>query len=198
MLALLKDSTEALQAVITALALIIGGLWTYLIFVRRRQRFPRATLQQAVSCRRVAPDYLLLSIDLTVANAGEVLLTLAEASIVVQQVLPALHTLRGAAEQARRTGCEALEVLTWPTLVAREEQWPAGAVEIEPGERHELHYDLLVATSVETVRIVSHVRNRSKRRPLWWGTTLLHDLGATPSAADPRPLALVLPQKYRR
>jgi flagellar biogenesis protein FliO len=47
----IKDIADVIQALFTSLAFIIGGAWTYLLFVRKRQRFPRAKIEHQITQR---------------------------------------------------------------------------------------------------------------------------------------------------
>lgn len=40
----IKDKIETLAHVVTMLAIIVGGLWTYNIFIKERNSFPHANI----------------------------------------------------------------------------------------------------------------------------------------------------------
>ncbi len=39
-----KDLTSIIQAAVTSIGIIVGAVWTYLIFVRERLRFPKVNI----------------------------------------------------------------------------------------------------------------------------------------------------------
>ena len=61
------------QSITTVIAIIIGGIWSYMLFVSRRQRYPRVKIEHQITCRPVSELKLLLSIDVTITNSSEVL-----------------------------------------------------------------------------------------------------------------------------
>lgn len=69
-------------------ALIVGGWWTYDRFIRQREIWPRATLEQLMSHRDLDTDHTLVRLELKIQNTGEVLLELTKARAEVYQVLP--------------------------------------------------------------------------------------------------------------
>jgi hypothetical protein len=172
----LKDTVEALQALATALALCLGGAWTVALFTLNRRRYPRAQLKQQVACRKLDGDWQLVSVELEVKNAGEGLLCLTEAEILVQQALPPTGAVSRSIGLARAAGQRGIELIVWPCIVSRVLTWQRGGLEIEPGESHQFHYDFLVPCDIATVRVVSNLRNSSKRRSLWWSATTLQDV----------------------
>ncbi len=45
---LLKDLADFVQATAVFLGVVVGGLWTYLLFVRKRLAYPRVNLELKV------------------------------------------------------------------------------------------------------------------------------------------------------
>lgn len=77
----------------TITAIVVGGIWAYLLFVRRRQKYPRAALTHHIVHRRISHDELpddkvLLRVGLVIENPGEVLLSLISGETRVQQIEP--------------------------------------------------------------------------------------------------------------
>jgi hypothetical protein len=172
----ITDVTTLVQAAAAVVVAVAGGIWTYATFLRRRQHFPRAELIHAVTSRPAGLGLSLLHVDLRVENKGEVLLSIHEAELCVQQVLPLAVTARDLARRAAAREERGAEVAGWPTLVSRTSRWEPGVVELEPGESHSLASDILISDRVATVRIVSRIRNSHKHRRIWWETAALHDV----------------------
>ncbi len=84
----LTEVLEGLAHLFTVVAIVVGGIWTYLLFVRTRQRYPRANLTHRITHRKVSDDHMLLRVGLTVVNQGEVLLTLGAGETWVQRMVP--------------------------------------------------------------------------------------------------------------
>ena len=43
-----KELAETAQAVATAIAILVGGWWTYTSFIQGREKFPHLTIKQRV------------------------------------------------------------------------------------------------------------------------------------------------------
>lgn len=83
----LEDAMEALSAFFTVVTIIVGGTWTYLLFVRGRQKYPRATLEHGVMHKHTKEHKVLLRVTLTVSNQSDVLLSLVSGFTRVQRML---------------------------------------------------------------------------------------------------------------
>lgn len=177
-LADIKDVADIVQALITSLALIIGGLWSYQLFVRKRQRFPRAKIEHRVTQRAVSAGATLLTIDIIISNPGDVLLSLVEGKIEVRQALPPGTNFLQMLTGSQLTIGRRVEFVDWPALFSYSEDWSGKhIVEIEPGESEQMLYTLLVQAEVKTIYIASFFRNVSKRRKeLGWRLETFHDV----------------------
>ena len=70
-----------------------------------------------------------------------------------------------------------VEVVDWPSLFSRKENWEKRIVEIEPGELEQLHYTILISSAVQTVHLESYFRNTTKRRrQLGWRLETFQDV----------------------
>jgi hypothetical protein len=180
---------QTVQAVVTIGAVLIAGLWTYLLFVRRRQKFPRASVTHRVTFDPVDDQKLLLRATVVIANKSEVLLSINHGMVWVQQVMPWPKI----AAKAPIDGDEAekKKELSWPVLAERRLDDSQDRWEVEPGETEELHLDFLLRRPLDVVLLYSYFRNSKKRlrprvrrpwgifREIGWNTTTLHVLDRT-------------------
>lgn len=74
-LATLKDIAAILQASVTVLAIFVGGFWSYLLLVRKRQIYPRSNLSHTVTWIPLTDRKALVHVCVSIFNAGEVLLS---------------------------------------------------------------------------------------------------------------------------
>jgi nitrate reductase gamma subunit len=82
----MKNILDIIQALFTILAIIIGGIWSYMLFIKRRQRFPRAIVEHQVFHKTLAKDKILLNLTTIITNTGEVLLELEKCVVRIQQI----------------------------------------------------------------------------------------------------------------
>ncbi len=172
--------TQIIEGLLTAAAIILGGIWSYMLFVRTRQRYPRANLKHRITHRLLGNKKQLLVLDIVIENTGDVLLSLASAVVRIQQVLP----IHASLEDSIHTGepvpeKENEKEFPWPLLASRKSKWGKGEFEIEPGESDQVTYDFFLDDELETVRVYAYFENEKKKRrkkPIGWGITTLYDL----------------------
>src|SRR6266702_4870713 len=168
----LKDIATIIQSVATVSAIIIGGVWTYWLFIRKRQKYPRAKIEHRIS-HRPTNGKILLSIDVIISNSSDVLLLLESGKVLVSQVLPPQAELLSILN-----GSPGTEVTDWRALVPlRNPTWKKGELELEPGESQQLPYHFVIDASIQTVLVYTYFRNIKKRgRVLGWELTTIYDL----------------------
>jgi len=54
--------------------IVVAAIWTWLIFVRKRERYPRAELSQTVSFWQISGNRRYVRVKLTIKNIGGVLI----------------------------------------------------------------------------------------------------------------------------
>lgn len=84
----LKDKVETLQAAATVVALIVGGVWTYKLFLEERNPFPHANIEQQISHVVVSKHVNILRVGVNLTNAGTAILLSSGGIIRIQQVVP--------------------------------------------------------------------------------------------------------------
>jgi len=159
-----KNLADALQAVATAAALAVGGVWTYLLFVRRRQKYPRAELTHTWHHALITHDKRLLRVGLSISNIGDVLIPLQHGELRLRQIVPPYPEVMQAATSGKDPVRKDSSEFEWPVVGIREWNWSEGSVEIEPGEKDIYHSDFILDAAIKTVEIASYFENTAKRR----------------------------------
>jgi hypothetical protein len=173
----IKDLTDIIQAILTSAAILVGGLWSYLLFVRRRQRYPRASLKHEITHRTIGDGFVLLSVAATITNNGEVLLSLISAETRVQQVVPPPPELVSAAKDGKDPVTKGEREVRWPLLCSRQSRWEKSQFQIEPGESDSIQYDFILNHEVQTVEVYTYLKNETiRKRNIGWSITTLHDV----------------------
>ena len=175
-----NDAIQALQALVTSLAFVVGGVSAYLAFGRKREKFPRAKLVHGFEVIPIDGNSRVLRVRLEVENIGDTLLEIHSALNRVQQVFPLADTNAGKFYPA---SSDAEPEIQWPMLAERNVTYPPSSREIEPKESDELHFDYILGPEVGVVVIYSYVQNAHKKRRLfskapkeigWMKTETLH------------------------
>jgi hypothetical protein len=168
---------KTLESIVTAGGIVAAGVWTYLIFVKRRQRFPRATVSHQTYHYRLTDGRTLLRVAAKVVNSGEVLVPMRFVRTRVQQFFPLPDHIASLASRAddsvSAASAEDCE-LPWTVLGVREWRIDEGLGEIEPGESEVLHCDFVIHTGVGQVLVYTYVTNHAKHdRDIGWSDTVV-------------------------
>jgi len=159
-----KDVIQAVQSVVTTLAIIIGGFWAYLAFGRKREKFPKVKLVHKFGVIPIDGGRRILRVELDIENIGDTLLEITSVLNRVQQVLP-LADMSGGKFDPQPSQDE--PEIAWPMIDERKLEYPAGHRPIEPKESDALHFDYVLGPDVETVVVYSYVQNARKKRPMF-------------------------------
>ena len=174
----IKELTDIAQSLVTILAIVVSGVWGYWLFVRNRQRYPRAKLTHAIAHRAIADAKVLLHVTVTVHNIGSILLSLVNAETRVQQVFPPPpELLDSIGKGLDPVPAGKTEVEYWPLLDAHVTSFDKGSYEIEPGESQDIQHDFVLDASTQTIVVYSYFKNETKRdREIGWDITTLYEL----------------------
>lgn len=83
-----RNISEAIKNTLEIIAIIVGAGWTYVLFIKQRQKYPRANLAHRITHRSLGNGKLLMNIDATLSNAGAVLIRIVSGELRIQHVLP--------------------------------------------------------------------------------------------------------------
>ena len=170
-------------------ALWVAGLWTYWLFVQKRERWPKACLRHHIRSWPVAGDRQLVRVNLNVQNVGELLLKIRAGFAEVYQLKPWPQELtQSSIDKIKFRHPEGTE-FRWPRLAylsldgkSADEPESAGEYEarefdgydIEPSESEELIFDFIIPAGAELVSVYSRIENAMLgEREFGWNLTTL-------------------------
>ncbi len=169
---------DKVQSFTTIAAILVGAIWTWMVFVRTRQRYPRANIKHCAAHWAIAAEgKVLLRVTLTVSNIGDILLQLRSGVVFVRQAIPP-PTKIIKADDPPHVG-EGFYEYEWPRIGKKCLKWEKGKYEIEPRESDSIACDFIILADVETVVIYSHLENETRKRDgseLGWSFSSTHDL----------------------
>jgi hypothetical protein len=168
----LESWSGIIQSITTSLGILTAGVWSYLIFVRRRERYPRAKMSHSVLRIALADDRDLVRLAVKIENTGQVLLRLETVNARIQQVVPVPAHLSEAIVRDADPISTAETELPWPVL--QERSWSLGpeGARLEPGETEVLDCDFVIPASISTFLIYSHVPNLVAPEVSWDCSTI--------------------------
>ena len=172
----LKTIAEILESCVKSLALVVGGAWTYLLFIKNRQKYPKALVTHDVVDRLLSDQVRLVHVVLNISNAGNVLLSLESARTGLYRVVPPPDQCLAALSESG--SLNEIAEFNWPPIDVRRWQWPKGHFEVEPGERETFQVDYFIEPSIRAIQVHSYFKNRAKQgRDIGWNCSTLVDLG---------------------
>jgi len=172
-----SKTITVVKDILTIIAIIVGAIWTYLLFIKKRQKYPRANISHNVKHVPLVDDQILLYVNVTLTNIGEVLLSLASADVRVNRVLPLSDELSETIGRGEDPVKEGEIEVEWPMIHDRPRKWKEGEFEIEPGESDHLHFEFLLESDIEVVVLYTYFINVKKReRDIGWNLTTVYDL----------------------
>lgn len=169
---------EIIQSIFTVFAIIMGGIWTYTVFVRQRQRYPRVTIKHALEYRKISNELILLSVDIFITNSGSVLLPIVSGRTQVKQVVPPTAELADRLEMSSRETIPdefRRNVAKWDLLCYEVFDWTKSKKLIEPGEVDQVHCEFTIRSGIQTVILYTYLENYTSR-PLGWQLMTVHDI----------------------
>jgi hypothetical protein len=178
-----KDRVETVQAIVTIIAIITGGIWSYNLFIKERSHYPHANIEQKVSHIPLSKDKNLLRIDIGLTNTGSTGLFLKNYIIRVQQILPLItceenkpcieNELNTTLKETKRKA----DKFSWLLLYERDNSYKE-PIEIEPDEKEMMDFEFVIHSRVKAVRVYSYFQNESKtndNKTIGWDTSAIYD-----------------------
>jgi len=183
---IIQALATVVQAFATLAALALGGAWTVWLYVNRRERYPRASIEHLVTHKPLGGGKSLLHVGVRLCNLGEALMSVERSETRIQRVLPVPTEVADSIKRGLDPVQEGETEVEWPLIGSHDKVYGKGECEIEPDESQDFNHDFIVETDIQTVVIYSYVMNEEKPdRLLAWNLTTLYDLAGPASAHSP-------------
>jgi hypothetical protein len=178
-----KDKLDLVQRIVTTAAILIGGLWTYNIFIKEREQYPHAIIELKLSHVMLSERVNLLRVGIEISNTGKSLMQLGSSIVRIQQVLPFLPCPNEGPCAATEVGNALNEVerqadhFTWALIAERNSKF--NRLNIEPGEKQEMEFEFAISPEIKVVRVYSYFRNGQNMEDgneIGWAASRYYDL----------------------
>ena len=167
----IKDWAPTFNEILQALAIIIGGIWTYRKFVKGRLFSPQAALSHDINVVSLKEGKLLVRVTLIVKNIGNILIPVPTCDTRIQQIKPL------PSELSDKLACNDIYLdkyaeIKWPTI---DKLTVTINSEIEPNETDEFIFDFVIDNELENILIYSYVPN-IKKEDIGWPCSTIYNL----------------------
>lgn len=180
---------DIIASIVTIAAIIIGGIWSFYFFIRKRERFPKILTKHTVSFTDLKNGENLLTLMVELENTGDRLVILTEGEVAIYQVFPLPDEFArlikdrkhqdNPSEKRYENGVlkRGESGVLWPALKNEPKRWEPGEVEIEPGEVHQVDFNFILSNTVRRVRIYTWFENSAKQKKgLGWTKVTFADV----------------------
>jgi hypothetical protein len=174
-----KTWSDILQNVATIVALIVGAIWTYRLYVKERTRYPRVQIAHTAKALALNRRFTLLTVTVTIKNIGSVLLTIDRALGNVYDVGAKGANLAGDVDESLSKDIRDPDGLRikFPRIKTLERRWKKGEFELEPQEQDQVVFDFVLPVSVSAVRIYTYFNNPLKpSRNIGWSDSSVYSI----------------------
>ena len=148
----MKDALWVMQAVVTTLAIVLGGAFAAYKWQVFRESEPHLTITNRVSHRFIGGSYVHIAVTAVLHNSSKVKMELREAFFCVQKIAPVsdeeVEALYADYAQAFEKG--EYKNMQWETLDEIPLTWDKDVVIVEPGEMHQETCEIIVPRDVES------------------------------------------------
>ena len=175
----LKDAAGIVQAVLTAAAIIGGGLVAAYKLQLFRDFAPHLTITHEVSHRPVGDSYVHIAVKAALHNTSKVRVDIRAGIFRIHQIAPLADS---EIEEIYAQVFESRELfdLQWPTLDEIQPAWNENELTIEPGETHRHTIEFIVSVDHKTVLVYTYFYNPNysagQKSPQGWGEATVYDI----------------------
>lgn len=177
-LSMLKTFFEILESALTGIAIIVGGFWTYKMFVKKREKYPRASINHCIIEKNLNNGKKLVHLFIEIKNIGSVLLSLERYDVRISQVIPLDNELAHKISKNDDPVDGEYHEIFWPLLFNRLKKFQGDDIcELEPSEIEKFNFDFVIDDGIKTIQVYCYFKNKSKPgKEIGWNCTTFHDL----------------------
>ncbi len=170
-----KDFFSIVQSALTSIGIIVGGIWTYFLFVRQRLSFPKINIDIFINDMILPEGARFIHTEIKLNNIGHVILKSDYAELRLRQIVPIHEKINADIERGFDPVLENKTEIEWPLIAGREWKWNEREFEIEPGESDSLHADYIIDSNVKVAEFYYYISNaKKKHQGIGWTLTRIH------------------------
>lgn len=169
-----QNLLQNLESVATILAILIGGVWTYILFIKNREKFPKADITHRIEKINRKND-VIVRLTIEIKNLGKVKLPVKSGEVRLQQIKPSTSTVIDAIERFQENKNAKKREIGWPILEERLFSFEKDEYELEPTEKEHFEFDFILDQEIDVIQFYTHIKNVFKADK-GWNYTSIHEL----------------------
>ena len=152
---------------VTIGAVIVGGFWTYNVFVKERHEYAYPDFEVVKISHVSLGQENLLNVRLEITNGGNSRLEVNQLIVRLQQILPlppcpnvgpcAVNEVEAALKNTERQS----DRFDWPLIAERHEQFQS--LELAPGEKSRFDLEFAAPSEITAVRVYAYIQQDVNR-----------------------------------
>jgi hypothetical protein len=180
-----RDWAALVQTMLIALAVLIGGYWTYHVFTLDEEAVPHMDIVPSAAHWSLDDQTKYVFVDFEIKNTGKTRLALTCAQIYIQQVRPVPSATQGAVTTRLAQTDEDPDPLPWAIVQQVTKSLSAEVKVIGPGETDHVQADFLVPARLQTAMLYGYIQNENPKCARrsdgslvgsGWSSTMIYDL----------------------
>ena len=152
-----------IQKFVTIVAIIIGGLWTYNMFIMHRESFPKADISYDIEEVKLSDEYILIQVYIRVKNTGNTVLRLLEGNVRLLDISFPHRKIETEINDLKENEARTDPDFSWRTIQYVMMKWDKGMIEIEPGSTDQLDFEFIIKPKYKVIKIYSWFTNLEKK-----------------------------------
>ncbi len=176
----LVKAASVAQALVTVVAIGVGGVWAFYKLGIFRELQPHLTISQEVTHRNLGSNHIHVSVTATLFNNSKVAVEIRHAEFRIQQISPFEDAEINALHKEFLAKPNSEKYLPFPSILEYRREWDVSELIIEPGETETEVYEFIVRNEFETVSVDSFFVDTTNladaKNPKGWVATSVHDI----------------------
>ena len=169
-----------IQKFVTISAIIIGGVWTYNLFIIHREAYPKAEIDIEVIEQRISDDHIFLQVSIKIENIGNTILRLRECDVRLFDVSFDNKLIEREINEYREPTLRRQKDYAWKLIQRILLDWEEGLIEIEPSDSDTIDFEFIIKSKYKTIKVYSWFKDYKKKevgkKDIGWTATRMYNI----------------------
>jgi hypothetical protein len=168
-----------LHKIAVIIAIIVGGFWTYKLFILHREAYPKANISYHIEERKLSDEYNFIQVFVKIENSGNTVLKLRRGDVRLYDISFPNENIERALREFGEPAFRKKAIFDWTTIQFVKIEWPEGKIEIEPSEADQLDFEFIIPSQYKVIKIYSWFTDMEKKvgeETIGWRASRLYNL----------------------